>query len=138
MPRHIEAAEQRTVIQFADLHWWGPLLLMVPNGAFLAGNPKERAIRCHQLKAEGLRPGVPDLLLAYPYRELSGCWIEMKRPDGGQPSAEQRRYHAMLVRAGYCVHVCHGADSAIAQLKTYLGYRLTHPPTDWPTLRHVA
>ena len=135
--RHTESAEQQAVIQFANLHWWGPLLLMIPNGVYLSGNAKTRAIRGRRLKAEGLRPGAPDLLLAYPHRSLAGCWLEMKAADG-RTTAQQRDYHAMLVRAGYCVHVCHGADSAIAQLKTYLGYRLIHPPPDWPAVRHVA
>lgn len=91
-----------------------PSLFAVPNGG-------KRDLRtAARLKAEGVRPGVPDLFLALPRGEASGLWIELKRRRGGAVSPDQRAMIDRLRAAGYAVEVCAGADAAWATLCDYL------------------
>lgn len=77
------------------------------------------------LKAEGRKPGVPDVWLPIPRGRFHGCVIEMKvKPN--RPSDEQRRWLAMLETVGYSVHVCYSAGEASDALLAYLA--LPAPP----------
>ena len=72
------------------------------------------------LKAEGMRTGWPDLILAVP-RGGKGClFIEMKRQRGGKLTDEQRTVLGILGGAGTAVAVCKGASEAIARIQEYL------------------
>jgi hypothetical protein len=92
------------------------LLLAVPNGGM---RTKRTAGR---LKAEGVKPGVPDLFLPASSRDMSyaGLWIEMKRRRGGTVTAAQRWWHEELREECYRVEICRGADEAIAVLTEYV------------------
>lgn len=113
--------------QCAVLEWWGykchsfgvpeHLLFAIPNGG--ARNAITGAI----LKAEGVRPGVPDLFLAHPNRYYSGLFIEMKKTKGGRVSDAQSGIRALLMMAGYDVQICEGADKARAVITDYLSKR---------------
>jgi hypothetical protein len=71
------------------------------------------------LKAEGRKPGVPDVWLPVSRRYYHGLVIEMKvKPN--RPSDEQRRWLAALEAADYAVHVCYSADEAQAVILHYL------------------
>lgn len=112
----------------------------VPNGG------KRGMLTAKKLKAEGVRAGVPDLLLPlpkfYPRSDprrpggqafgehiiAHGCWIEMKTA-AGRVSPEQRDWHAYLTRVGYAVHVCYSASEARAALCAYLGVNDPEPET---------
>ena len=76
-------------MEWADCHWWAPLLIMIANGAWLQGSETERRMRGRNLKREGLRPGAPDLLLAWPREPFSGLFLEMKAPAGMPLQGEQ-------------------------------------------------
>lgn len=91
------------------------LLFAIPNGAH-----KSLPARM-KFKAEGLRPGVPDLFFAYPHKGHNGLFIEMKRRRGGRVSDEQKAYIKALQESGYAVAVCHGCDEAFDKLRIYLG-----------------
>ena len=114
-----EAAEQMLVFQWAD--WmrgrWPELALLhhIPNGG--SRNPVEAA----RLKAQGVKPGVPDLCLPVSRGGYHGLYIEMKRQFGGRVSDEQKAWIADLIAQGYRVTVCRGAEEAIEELKSYLG-----------------
>jgi hypothetical protein len=86
------------------------------NGVRLA--PRLRA----EMKKQGNRSGVPDIVL--PARSGCGTWpglyIELKRAQGGQISANQKRYHALLLEQGYRCLVCRGHAEAIEAIKNYL------------------
>ena len=114
-----ESAEQQAVI-----FWWDTIaakqhgldarhLIAVPNGG--ARNPITGAI----LKAEGTRPGVPDLLLAVPHGPSHGLFVEMKA-IGGKAEPHQRDYHALLRAQCYAVKVCQGFDDASRTIEAYL------------------
>lgn len=113
--------------QAAVVKWWDktyPMdkadLFAVPNGAWLAGNAKQRSQQMSKLKREGLREGVPDLFLMVPNKTHHGLFIEMKRQKGGVLSPIQKRRIAKAHQRGYAAHVCAGADAAIEIIKNYL------------------
>lgn len=122
--------------QCAVINWWGQQcrawgydyrhLLAVPNSGNISTGAdfqdrKRAEIRMARLKAAGLRPGAPDLILAIPRQPDCALWIEMKALDG-RVSPEQDDYHALL-RGSYRVAVCKGAGAAIETIKDYLGRR---------------
>ena len=74
------------------------------------------------LKAMGLRPGVPDVVLPYPsIHGHYGLYIEMKKRDRSNGlSADQRQFIRLLHWAGYRAEVAYGADEAIRILEEYL------------------
>lgn len=103
------------------------LLFAIPNGAVLAGDAKRRGIQMTNLKATGLRAGIPDLFLAKPAYEiarnnhLGGLFIEMKRKgEKVKRDSPQEECLAMLWCAGYQTAVCAGADEAMKAIKEYL------------------
>ena len=85
----------------------------VPNGG--RRSPREAAA----LARQGVRKGVPDLLIFDPTRDGEvGLAIEMKRRSGGTVSPHQRDWHEALRERGWRVEVCRGADAAIAVLRS--------------------
>lgn len=76
------------------------------------------------LKAEGVKPGVPDLCLPVPAGAYPGLWIEMKKPGewgkalGGRSSG-QLEWHKRLRAQGYAVCTCYSWRSAVAVLIMY-------------------
>ena len=73
-----------------------------------------------RLKAEGVKPGVPDLMLPYPSNGYNGLFVEMKRRVGGRLSEDQKHWRDMLQGYGYCVRVCKGWEEAKDAITNYL------------------
>lgn len=117
-----EHQEQCAVVRFFDLTHkeHRGRLFAVPNGAWLAGNPRTRAALVSKAKREGVRNGVPDLFLPIARGGYHGLFIEMKRLKGGVTSAEQKSWHQYLNEQGFLCVVCKGADNAIQLLKEYM------------------
>lgn len=129
-PLPTEHDEQVALFNWAALHEWHEprlaMLFAIPNGG--ARHPVVAA----KLKAEGVRPGVPDLFLACagigarPDHDggtgwlAHGLFVELKRTRGGTVSAEQRAWHARLRRGGYRVEVCKGWQEAASAICDYL------------------
>lgn len=122
MKQHIptEHAEQVCLFSLVLIHQKSypelHLLTAVPNGGV-----RHKAVAA-KLKAEGVRPGYPDLLLDVPRQGFHGLRIEMKRRKAS-PSAvskDQREWHDLLRHHGYRVEVCHGWESAWAVICDYL------------------
>jgi hypothetical protein len=111
-----ETYEQSSLVTWFFHQHRNLLVFSIPNGAHLSGTPAQRAAQMARLKAEGLRPGVPDLFV--PKWRL---FIEMKRARGGRLSAEQRQIHADLIADGYTVIIAKGFDDAVAQIKAFRG-----------------
>lgn len=89
------------------------LSFSVPNGG---ARGKAQA---GKLKAEGVRPGVPDFILAAENSEHVGLAIEFKSPDGKVSTAQ--RDFIDLMRAGrWLVVVCRSVDEAIDVTTKYL------------------
>lgn len=92
----------------------------VPNGAYLGGRNRYAVVG--KLKAEGLLPGAPDLVLIdRAPRTGQPVALEMKRLSGGRLSSAQKSVIASMEDAGWAVVVGHGALDAISKLHE-LGY----------------
>lgn len=113
-----------TVETKAVVKWWADVCSSygLPNEALLhIPNEGKRSVRVAAiLKAEGMRPGTPDLFLAVPRHNSSGLWIEMKRQKGGVVSDNQRHMMGLLEGLGYEVQVCRGASEALTTIQQYL------------------
>lgn len=73
-----------------------------------------------KMKAEGVKPGVPDLSLPVPIGRYHGAYIEMKRVRGSSTSPEQVEWGKYLQFAGYAYCLACGFEEARAFLVRYL------------------
>ena len=87
-----------------DLDYWA-----TPNG----GN--RNIVTAAKMKAEGQKPGVPDLF--FPALRL---FVEMKRTKGGRLSPEQKYWFDRLPKLGYKVVMCKGAAEAVKTIEEEL------------------
>ena len=122
--RALQATEHQE--QCCVVEWWALqhrlyglpefALYAVPNAG--AGAQKGQA---GKMKAEGARPGIPDLVLAAPRGGFHGLYVEMKaNTRSARVSPEQREVLAYLVQAGYRAVACFGAEAARACITSYL------------------
>ena len=99
------------------------LVFSVPNGAMMGGG-RQGAIRANILKAEGMRPGTPDLVIPSPRGGYFGMFLEMKTKKG-KLSENQEQFIDQAKYYGYHCVVAYGADEAIEYLKEYLSQPYT-------------
>ncbi len=97
------------------------LLIMIPNGAVLAGNPKQRAVQMARMKAQGFRPGTFDYLLPIPRGTAPGLFLEMKRRELSVVSPEQSRFQMDMIELGWATAICKGWEVAKDEINLYLG-----------------
>jgi hypothetical protein len=113
-----EGTEQATLFSWAAMqsgrHPELRLLFHIPNGG---SRGKAEAGR---FKAEGVKPGVPDLFLPTARYPWNGLFIELKRQKGGRVSAAQRRWLDALEGEGYRVAVACGWKEAAEIILEYL------------------
>lgn len=112
-----EHKEQVAVIQWWDLvckQYGLPYfaLFAIPNGG------ARNVITGSRLKAEGVRRGSPDLMLAAPRDASHGLFIEMKVGDN-KPTEEQAKFIEHLNSQRYETGVCYSAVEAIRRIETY-------------------
>lgn len=102
------------------------LIYHVPNGGH-----RHKAVAA-KLKAQGLRVGVPDLVLPMARGGYFGLYIEFKAapPFDAPVSPDQHAYIAALIGEGYLAIVCRGHIDALEAIRSYLLLP--------PTLRMVA
>lgn len=116
-----------------ELKWYHA----IPNGGSRGDDAKSRAIRGGQLKAEGVKPGIPDTFLPLPMWGVTqnapyqscilycGLYVEMKRAKSegrakGSTSGEQDEAISYLRHGGYAVSVCFTWDQAARELQSYI------------------
>ena len=95
-------------------------IFAIPNGAWLAGGATGpcRFANANKLKREGLEPGVPDILIAFPSSSFSGAAFELKRKPN-TVSTLQIDWLRRLTNAGwYCV-VCWSTEELIKETERY-------------------
>ena len=122
-----ESTEQQALVQWFRYQYPQYLLVSIPNGQWIAGNGKQRAQIMAKYKAEGLEPGMPDLLLCVKRGGYGALFIEMK--DKGKTrcsvSKPQREKLGYLNEAGYRAEWAAGWDQAKRIIEEYLS--LTPP-----------
>jgi len=102
-------------------------LFAVPNGAklpfFKDSNGKRVCVQAQFLKAEGLKPGVPDLFLAYPNDRFHWFFMEMKAGTN-KLTIEQIDWIERLSTAGYFCGVYWSWVDAANAILEYLGKKM--------------
>ena len=116
-PRRSEHLEQKALIELCAWHAKSDpryqLIFAIPNGGH------RHVAVASKLKAEGVRKGVPDLMLPVANPPYHGLFIEMKvKPN--KPSAEQLIWIKQLTEQGYKAVVCYSWQDALATIKSYL------------------
>lgn len=89
------------------------LLHHIPNGG------RRDPIEAKHLKAQGVKPGVPDLCLPVARGTYHGLYIEMKT-ETGRPSDNQKWWIKELNDQKYKAVICHGWEEAKKCLTDYL------------------
>lgn len=85
----------------------------IPNGGY-------RNIRtAGRLKAEGVKPGIPDVMLLVAREHYHGLMIEMKKP-GGVLSPSQADWHYTFVKDGFKVAIATTWEMARDHILEYL------------------
>ena len=108
-------------IQAAFFEWWAlsqpaeyqPMAFAIPNGGYRT--PRTGAT----LRREGVRAGVPDVMIAIPRPPYAGLWLEFKTP-AGKASPAQRQYLHALKAVGYQTAIVRSVEEAIDQVQVYL------------------
>jgi len=74
-----------------------------------------------RLKAQGLKPGIPDVLIVWQGRAI---FVEIKRP-GGRLSPAQKAMHERITSAGAVVATCFSAEDVERYLSVIMPLRAT-------------
>ena len=90
------------------------LLLAIPNGG------KRDIATARKLRAEGVKAGVPDLLMPVARMGHHGFWIELKYGPN-RTTIEQDVWLTALRAEGYAVDVSYGWQEAAHKIVRYLG-----------------
>ena len=112
-----EHVEQRLLVQWLRVHpvWSRIPWFAVPNAA------KRGRILAARMKSEGMRAGVPDLVLPLAAGGFHGLYVELKAAVGDpwELSAGQHATLPALARQGYAVVVARGFAAARDALEAY-------------------
>lgn len=110
--------------QSALFCWAADYSLIYPRIKFMFAIPNgglRDPITAGRLRAEGVKRGVPDILLPVTNRSYAGLFIEMKRRKGGETSEFQDNYHEYLKSASYKVVTAHTWEKARDEILSYIG-----------------
>lgn len=121
-----EHQEQVAVVDYLSIMYPDVLFWSTPNGARLASGRDKRlsSIRINALKAEGLLPGVSDLIIFEPRGGYSAMFLEMKKRNGGAVSENQKWFLAEVEKRGGYGVVAHGFDAAKIFIDDYLAGKI--------------
>lgn len=113
--RYIESELQKMCVRWFGYQYpeYALPLFAVPNGG--KRNAKEAA----RMKAEGVRPGVTDLILLVPHGDFPALCIELKTKTG-KVSDLQTEWQEAARKAGNKVVTCRSIDEFINEINEYL------------------
>lgn len=113
-----EGLEQAALLREVGLRYpaAADLIYHVPNGGH-----RLKAVAA-KLKAQGVKAGVPDLVLPMARGGYFGLYIEFKAkpPFDAEVSANQHAYINKLTAQGYLAVVCRGHIDALETIRAYL------------------
>lgn len=106
-----------------ELKW----MFHIPNGGS-RGNGRDAMIRGAQLKAQGVKAGVCDIMLPVVRGKWAGLFIEMKKPDQrsvtgkgkGGVKSDQKEFGDFVSNQGYGYTVCYSWEEAARVVEGYL------------------
>lgn len=108
--------------QEALFSWAGYNMQRMPELEFLHHVPnggKRDAATAVALKRQGVKAGVPDIVLPAPRAEYHGLYIELKA-GSNTTTAKQKRWLKFLRQQGYYTAVCYGWQAAAELIERYL------------------
>ena len=113
--RHVESQIQQACVRWFALQYpqYRGLLAAIPNGG------RRDAVTGMILKAEGVVPGVSDLILFIPRQGYHALMIEMKT-EKGQQQPSQKRWQALVEAQGYKYVICRSVFKFIKIINEYL------------------
>jgi len=113
-----ERTVQRGIV--GALRAMGYRVIHIPNGVKYAGTVTDRVRQAAVMRADGMVPGTPDLLVCNPKAPsgLSFGWIEVKR-EGSALSEAQIGFRDSCARDGFNWCAVCTLDEAIAALKAW-------------------
>ena len=106
-----EAQEQVAVVQYCDLRRLP--IFAIPNGG------SRNKIEAANLKRQGVKAGVPDLMLPVAKHGYHGLFVEMK-VGYNKPTENQKKWIEILKNNGYLVKTCWGAEETINLITDYM------------------
>ena len=109
-----ESTEQTILVNRVRQLSPGVVIFAIPNGG---GRTKREG---GKLKAEGVLPGVPDLMVARANVVYNGLFIEMKKIGSRGMSKPQKEVSARLAAEGYLVATCFGCEEAWNTFQEYM------------------
>lgn len=107
-----EHQEQSLVIQYCNLRKIP--IFHIPNGSYKSVTARTKS------KKEGLKAGVPDLMIPIANKSHHGLFIEMKRVKNSKVSVQQLKWIELLNKQGYKAIVCYGSSAAIKEIEEYI------------------
>lgn len=113
LPTATEHLEQCAYFRWLDWAYPDVIAFAIPNGGL-----RSKAT-AGKLRAEGVKPGVPDIMLAEPLGAWPGLFVEMKSKRGVVSDA-QKLMIARLRQKGYKVEVAYGWVQAKDVTEGYL------------------
>jgi len=117
-----EDKEQKLLIQWSRYKFFSgnkrlsDYMIAVPNGG------SRHFLEAINLKRQGVKPGVPDILIFIPNKHYHGLFIEMKRKNNFVVSEFQKQWIERLNTIGYCACVANGFEKAKECIDDYLAY----------------
>ena len=113
-----EHEEQKCLMEWAESQKQRypclPRMFAIANGGF------RHITIARRMKAEGVKRGVPDMMLPFPSGGYAGLFIELKKRVGGVVSKEQGEWREYLSSVGYKVVICPGWEVAKDAIIEYL------------------
>lgn len=128
-------SEEEHQIQSAFIDWVRLCESMVPELGLIYAIPNggwRNRVVAAKLKAEGVKPGVPDLHLPVARGPWHSLYLETKAP-GKDQRPEQKELAWKLMKAGNLVKVCHSVDDLIRETEEYLAR--PKPPKTYEEVR---
>ena len=107
-----EHQEQSLVVKYCTLKKIP--IFHIPNGSYKSVTARTKS------KQEGLKAGVPDLMIPVANKNHHGLFIEMKRVKNSKVSVHQKQWIELLNKQGYKAIVCYGNNEAIKEIENYI------------------
>lgn len=114
---------QKQIVQWFRLQYPDKLIIAIPNGSWLSGDARRRAILMNKMKREGLVVGASDLFIASPSGPWHGLFLELK--DDGKTwchvTKPQRAFMEIVKKHGYAATWSTGFENAKDEIENYFG-----------------